>query len=231
MISKKLNEHEPAPIKNKFPAVWDLVYADIIERDKKGKEKYGTRLQPFNGRNVLIDAYQEALDLVVYLRQAIFEKDYKETVEEQKKQPSHFDNLLCDCPVCQVIAKGNKNLKEVILDRDILLKHPVNTDDIEIPNDRKIASVVVSSGYCGCSESKGIYYDYKQRIYRCQYCKGVIEEDDDDDDESSSSDECKLIVAEKEYCTCPGAVQTYLAADDIFRCRECEKKFDRNYRP
>lgn len=22
--SKKLNEHEPAPIKNKFPAVWDL---------------------------------------------------------------------------------------------------------------------------------------------------------------------------------------------------------------
>jgi hypothetical protein len=31
-------------------------------------------LQAHNGRNALIDAYQEALDLVVYLRQAIEEQ-------------------------------------------------------------------------------------------------------------------------------------------------------------
>lgn len=29
----------------------------------------------FNGRDALLDAYQEALDLVVYLRQVIYERD------------------------------------------------------------------------------------------------------------------------------------------------------------
>ena len=38
-----------------------------------GIEKYGTVLQPNNGRNALVDAYQEALDLAVYLRQRIEE--------------------------------------------------------------------------------------------------------------------------------------------------------------
>jgi len=70
-----MNQHEPEPIKNNLPAVWDLVKKDIEERDSIGEKKYGTRLQPFNGRDVLVDAYQEALDLVVYLRQAIYERD------------------------------------------------------------------------------------------------------------------------------------------------------------
>jgi len=48
---------------------------DMTERDIFGAEKYGTRLQPGNGRDFLIDAYQEALDLVVYLRGAIYERD------------------------------------------------------------------------------------------------------------------------------------------------------------
>lgn len=44
-------------------------------RDHAGSERYGTRLQPFNGRDALIDAYQESLDLCVYLRQALYERD------------------------------------------------------------------------------------------------------------------------------------------------------------
>lgn len=67
------SKHEPPPVPNDRPAVWDLVIQDILARDSAGREKYGTRLQPFNGRRALVDAYQEALDLVVYLRQAIFE--------------------------------------------------------------------------------------------------------------------------------------------------------------
>jgi len=70
-----INTPEPPPIKNNHPAVWDLVLADMKERDEIGKQKYNTRLQPFNGRDSLVDAYQEALDLVVYLRQAIYERD------------------------------------------------------------------------------------------------------------------------------------------------------------
>lgn len=68
-----LEQREPTP--NNKPAVWDLVLADMRARDAEGRRKYGTPLQPHNGRDPLIDAYQEALNLVVYLRQAIYERD------------------------------------------------------------------------------------------------------------------------------------------------------------
>ena len=69
------NKPEPPPEPNDGPAIWDLVIADMKERDRIGTEKYGTPLQAHNGRDALVDAYQEALDLVVYLRQAIAERD------------------------------------------------------------------------------------------------------------------------------------------------------------
>lgn len=72
-------DDNPAPIPNMKPAVWGLVMRDMQERDKFGLEKYGTRLQPFNGRDALKDAYEEALDLCVYLRTAIYERDVDKT--------------------------------------------------------------------------------------------------------------------------------------------------------
>lgn len=72
-----MNKPEPMSIPNDNPAIWDLVEYDIRERDKLGTFKYKTRLQGFNGRDALKDAYQEALDLSVYLRQAIYERDGK----------------------------------------------------------------------------------------------------------------------------------------------------------
>jgi hypothetical protein len=54
-----------------LPATWELVIADMRERDRIGRRKYGTPLQPCNGRDSLVDAYQEALDLCVYLRNEI----------------------------------------------------------------------------------------------------------------------------------------------------------------
>lgn len=65
---------QPKPTKNDRPAVWDLVIEDMKARDAIGQQRYGTRLQPFNGRDSLQDAYEEALDLAVYLRQAIEER-------------------------------------------------------------------------------------------------------------------------------------------------------------
>jgi len=70
-----INAHQPPPVPSARPAVWDLVLADMRERDAIGRHRYGTPLQPHNGRDALVDAYQEALDLVVYLRQAIAERD------------------------------------------------------------------------------------------------------------------------------------------------------------
>ena len=40
---------------------------DMRQRDAMGRERYGVPLTADNGRNHLVDAYQEALDLLVYL--------------------------------------------------------------------------------------------------------------------------------------------------------------------
>ena len=78
---------EPAPVNNGGIPVWPLVIRDILAdfsacesivedckaRDAWGRAKYGTPLRTNNGRDALVDAYQEALDLAVYLRQAIAE--------------------------------------------------------------------------------------------------------------------------------------------------------------
>jgi hypothetical protein len=66
---------QPPPTPNTQLAVWPLVLADMAERDRVGRHRYGTPLQPHNGRDALADAYAEALDLAVYLRQALFERD------------------------------------------------------------------------------------------------------------------------------------------------------------
>ncbi len=63
------------PMPNTSKPVWELVIEDMHERDKVGRNRYGTPLQTNNGRDALVDAYQEALDLVVYLRQAIEERN------------------------------------------------------------------------------------------------------------------------------------------------------------
>lgn len=66
---------QPPPAASVAPAVWPLVVADMAQRDRVGRERYGTPLRAHNGRDALVDAYQEALDLAVYLRQAIYERD------------------------------------------------------------------------------------------------------------------------------------------------------------
>lgn len=98
-------EPEPSPQPNGKPSVWEAVIedtkrfysmfsclgnydrridgllSDMKLRDKQGREKYGTPLQPFNGRNALRDAYQEALDLCVYLKQKIIEGPHSPEIE------------------------------------------------------------------------------------------------------------------------------------------------------
>jgi predicted HAD superfamily Cof-like phosphohydrolase len=65
---------QPAPVPNNNAPVWALVVHDMHERDAVGRERYGTPLQAYNGRDPLVDSYQEALDQAVYLRQAIVER-------------------------------------------------------------------------------------------------------------------------------------------------------------
>lgn len=91
-----MNEKQPAPIPNQYPAIWplviedvkllriapvnsalDKVYASLLEdmeeRDNFGRSKYQMPLQMFNGRDCFKDAYQELLDYIAYMKQAYME--------------------------------------------------------------------------------------------------------------------------------------------------------------
>jgi len=65
------------PETNNYPDIQSLVLEDVESRRSLGISRYGTTLQPFNGRDMLRDAYEEAIDLAIYLRGLIYEKDGK----------------------------------------------------------------------------------------------------------------------------------------------------------
>jgi hypothetical protein len=67
---------QPMPKPSDSPAMQDLVIADIEERKRIGIERYGQLLKAHTGRDALVDAYQEALDLCIYLRQVLYEREH-----------------------------------------------------------------------------------------------------------------------------------------------------------
>lgn len=73
-MTNKIIEEQVLP-KGKGVDVAELVKADIEARISMGQQKYGERLTTHNGRDALLDAYQEVLDLAVYLRQMMYERD------------------------------------------------------------------------------------------------------------------------------------------------------------
>ncbi len=86
---RSLSSPEPSPQRNDSRPVWELVIEDMQERDRTGRAKYGTPLQAHNGRRPLVDAYKEALDLVVYLRQEIEEQQAAEDQAESIRNECH----------------------------------------------------------------------------------------------------------------------------------------------
>lgn len=69
-------DEQPRPtLRPDLPDMWEIVQQDMRARADAGFQRYGSSLRPFNGRVPLIDAYQECLDLAVYLRQKIWEDE------------------------------------------------------------------------------------------------------------------------------------------------------------
>lgn len=66
---------QPLPVPNQHPDIQSQVIADIQARRELGIQRYGTALQPHNGRDMLVDAYEEAMDLTIYLKGCIVERD------------------------------------------------------------------------------------------------------------------------------------------------------------
>jgi hypothetical protein len=99
---------EPLPVKNDRPYIQDIIIneleqshfmapglvriiKDVTKRKEFGIKKYGTGLQAFNGRRPLVDAYQELLDAVIYLRQA-----YEEAKEQTGPDVLLAEDLLME---------------------------------------------------------------------------------------------------------------------------------------
>jgi hypothetical protein len=55
------------------PVMHDEVAGDLAQRLALGLQRYGQPLRAFNGRNACQDAYEEVLDLSVYLKQMTLE--------------------------------------------------------------------------------------------------------------------------------------------------------------
>lgn len=66
---------QPLPIVNDQLDIQTQVIADIEARRQVGISRYGTALQPHNGRDMLLDAYEEAMDLTIYLKGCLVERD------------------------------------------------------------------------------------------------------------------------------------------------------------
>lgn len=73
--------------------VWPLVIDDMNSRNHLGKVKYGIPLRIHNGRDALVDAYQEVLDLSVYLRQEIEERRTLDDSLESVRRIPGFERL------------------------------------------------------------------------------------------------------------------------------------------
>ena len=96
---------QPMPQVNDHPDIQSQVIADIEARREVGIKRYGTALQPHNGRDALVDAYEEVLDLACYLKQRIVEDEsermawlvaYTEALEDMIKDmsPIHHQRLI-----------------------------------------------------------------------------------------------------------------------------------------
>ncbi len=68
-------DSQAMPVINDELDIQSQVIEDIERRREVGIKRYGTALQPHNGRDALLDAYEEALDLCMYLKQALVERD------------------------------------------------------------------------------------------------------------------------------------------------------------
>lgn len=95
---------EPMPAAGK-QTVLPHVMKDLADRAIFGEKKYFTLLQTGNGRDALLDLYQELLDGVMYTKQELLQRD-----ERAKLMGLH--DTLCKMSIKKQLKLGIKFLKE-----------------------------------------------------------------------------------------------------------------------
>jgi hypothetical protein len=64
---------------------WNEVVKDMLDRNEFGASKYNRYLSPEVDENMLQHAYEEALDLAVYLKTRILQEQHANTLAGQLK--------------------------------------------------------------------------------------------------------------------------------------------------
>lgn len=85
-MSDLIHEQLPPMLDATGDDCWLLVLKDMEDRRRMGIIKYGVPVRADNGRDALVDAYQEALDLCVYLRQAIEQRNKVSVVGSSQEE-------------------------------------------------------------------------------------------------------------------------------------------------
>lgn len=99
---KNRPEDQQLPIvQNEQSFIQDMVINDIRDRKELGISRYGTALQANNGRDMAKDAYEEAMDLTIYLKGLMEEisdlKNVKPSRSKLKWNPAEVSLYVCEC--------------------------------------------------------------------------------------------------------------------------------------
>ncbi len=84
-LTRDPDHHQPLPVRSDRPLLHNRLISDIEARREHGIKKYGQALQAENGRNFLLDFYEEILDAAVYVAGEL---------EEQQKLAEMLEKLL-----------------------------------------------------------------------------------------------------------------------------------------
>lgn len=123
-LGASANAPEPPPRKSDREPCWEFLLrnfgdelsshaalrADIDERDRVGRAKYGVPLQPFNGRDADVDLYQELLDAVVYCTQALQEAESGHEARSKRAwlYRTLLTSLLGQCRVMSAVVNASR---------------------------------------------------------------------------------------------------------------------------
>ncbi len=100
-------EPQPAPTPNDQPHITDLAIELLRERDALGRERYGTSLQPFNGRDFGRDADEEMADWFQYWIGYRIEQRRKIDALKAELEQAKANNSRCACSYCGQISQHN----------------------------------------------------------------------------------------------------------------------------
>lgn len=84
-------------------SIQELVRRDLLHREQENLRLYGSAVTAYSGRSAILDAYEEALDLCVYLRQVIEEM----TIGDRPPTKVRLDRL----PVSETLRLPNEELR------------------------------------------------------------------------------------------------------------------------